>query len=77
MAGIHNRMPVILGPQEAAAWLDTEQRPDDLLQLLKPYSGEMVAFPVAPLVNKVGNDGPERSYRLAAIPCCGNCCLAQ
>jgi putative SOS response-associated peptidase YedK len=60
MAGIHNRMPVILGPDEAEAWLDPSQRQEALLQLLRPCPAEgMEAFPVATLVNNVRNDGRE------------------
>jgi putative SOS response-associated peptidase YedK len=60
MAGIHNRMPVILSPDDAEAWLDPEQKQEALLQFLRPCpADEMEAFPVASLVNNVKNDGPE------------------
>jgi len=60
MAGIHNRMPVILGPDEAEKWLDPEQRPEALLRLLTPCPVELMeAIQVSSLVNNVRNDGPE------------------
>lgn len=48
MQPIHNRMPVILDPDAAEAWLDPRlDRPADLAGLLQPYSAErMEAYPV-------------------------------
>jgi putative SOS response-associated peptidase YedK len=68
MAGIRTRIPVILGPDEATTWLDSEQRQEALLHLLKPCSGEMEAFPVAPLVNNVRNEGPELIVPMGGHP---------
>ncbi len=61
MAGIHNRMPVILPPTAQAQWLDpAPRRPDELQALLKPYpSSEMTAHPVSTLVNSPANDRAE------------------
>ena len=61
LENIHNRMPVILKPDAYEQWLDvTEQRPDRLGGLLKPYpASEMVAYPVSRLVNNPENDVPE------------------
>jgi len=60
MESIHNRMPVILGPEEADAWLDPEQKANALIALLKPLpSNRMEVFPVSTQVNNVWNDGPE------------------
>lgn len=68
MAGIHNRMPVILPETAYAAWLATgEQDPQRLDALLQPYpDSEMVAFPVSRLVNDPKNDQPECIQPLAA-----------
>jgi len=59
---IHDRMPVIVKPGDYDLWLDpTARRPSLLEPLLKPHStgeGEMVAYPVNPLVNSVVNDSP-------------------
>ena len=57
---IHDRMPVILRPEDEAVWLDREQRdPSRLLPLLQPYPAEkMTAYPVSPIVGNVKNDSP-------------------
>ncbi len=59
--GIHNRMPVILKPEDYPKWLDpAEKRPEDLAPLLVPYpAAEMEAFPVSRLVNSPENDLPD------------------
>ncbi len=50
MAGIHDRMPVILKPADYQAWLDPAERDaGELAALLQPYpAAEMEARPVAP-----------------------------
>lgn len=55
---IHDRMPVILDPDDHYLWLDPAFRDKEHLQtLLQPYaSEEMEAYPVSPLVNKPQND---------------------
>jgi putative SOS response-associated peptidase YedK len=59
-AELHNRMPVVLGPQVWPAWLDEE--PADAHQLkamLALYpSEEMVAWPVSARVGNVKNNDP-------------------
>ena len=61
VASIHDRMPVILSGEAAMQWLD--RNPDDinsLASLLVPYSdGEMVAYPVMPLVNSPKHDSTD------------------
>lgn len=61
MSPIHNRMPVILEPEDYARWVDpTPQRPEDLSPLLRSYpAGRMSAHPVSTLVNSPANDRPE------------------
>jgi putative SOS response-associated peptidase YedK len=56
---IHNRMPVILSPEAEELWLDPNESQDDLLSLLKPYTGEMKAFPISTLINSTSNNVPE------------------
>lgn len=54
---IHDRMPVILRPEDFARWLDPAADPAALLPLLGPYAPERLAFhPVSPRVNAVKND---------------------
>lgn len=64
MATLHNRMPVILEPDDYALWLGTPE--DDrkglsLLQhLLRPYPPDrMRAVPVSTYVNTPRNEGPD------------------
>ncbi|MDB5295019.1 MAG: hypothetical protein JWO31_1002 [Phycisphaerales bacterium] len=60
MAPIHDRMPVILRPDDHAAWLDKETSSGNAAALLRPYAdGELVASPVDRLVNSPKNDGPD------------------
>ena len=61
MAGIHDRMPVILEPEAFDLWLDNfDTDPQDAAALMKPAAEDVLeAFEIAPLVNKVANDGPE------------------
>jgi putative SOS response-associated peptidase YedK len=68
MAEIHYRMPVMLDADAAARWTEaTVTDPAALLPLLVPYpAAEMDAYPVAPLVSSVRNDGPELIARVAA-----------
>ena len=58
---IHDRMPVILTEGAYDIWLDTESKGlSDLKEILIPYPPQwMATHEVAPLVNKVQNDGPE------------------
>jgi len=61
MADIHDRMPVILRPEDEAAWLDRgNEDVGALTELLRPFSAEaMRAYPVSPIVGNVKNDSPE------------------
>lgn len=61
MAPIHNRMPVILSPDDEDRWLDPAATdPGAVLSCLRAYPAEaMEAYPVSTLVNRVGQDGPE------------------
>ncbi|NJL89221.1 MAG: SOS response-associated peptidase [Coleofasciculaceae cyanobacterium SM2_1_6] len=63
---IHDRMPVILQPQDYDQWLDPNfKQADKLQELLKPYSAKaMQAYPVSIKVNSPKNDSPECSQRL-------------
>lgn len=53
---IHNRMPVILHPEEAREWLESNHE-NTLIDLLRPYpSDEMDCRAVSTRVNKAGID---------------------
>ncbi|NBD26452.1 SOS response-associated peptidase [Paenibacillus glycinis] len=58
MEPIHNRMPVILQPEDEAAWLDRSLRdPVRLNRLLQPFPSELLeAYPVAGAVGNVAKD---------------------
>lgn len=57
---VHDRMPVMLLPEDEATWLDPELHdPEPLLALLKPYPTELMeAYTVSSQVNKPQNDSP-------------------
>jgi putative SOS response-associated peptidase YedK len=60
MRSIHNRMPVILNPQDYTLWLNSAAQPTQLQDLLRPYSSQaMNSYPVSTLVNKPTNNSPE------------------
>ena len=57
---IHERMPVILPPEDRATWLDPDADPETLAALLRPYPGDdLRAHAVSTLVNSPRNDLPE------------------
>jgi len=60
MAGIHDRMPVILDPATFDVWLDpANDDAEELLALLHPPSaGTVVHHPVGPRVGNVRNNEP-------------------
>ena len=57
-ASIHNRMPVILHPEDYEMWLDPDfDEREPLTTLLKPFPAEaMEAYPVSRRVNKPSNN---------------------
>ena len=61
LAPIHNRMPLILDPDDEALWLDPGcVAPIKVLPCLRPYASErMEAIPVSTLVSSPDNQGPE------------------
>jgi len=61
VSDIHNRMPVIIDPNNYRLWLDPDiSNRSRLEQLLIPYtSSSMTAYPVSDLVNNPRNDGSE------------------
>ena len=68
MAGIHDRMPVILKREDYTAWLTPGELPTvEALALLHPYAaGAMQARPVSKAVNSPAHDSPELVLPLAA-----------
>jgi putative SOS response-associated peptidase YedK len=58
---IHNRMPVILRPEDEEQWRDVSRtRFVKARSLLKPYPAQLMdAHDVSPIVNSAKYDGPE------------------
>ena len=60
VGGIHDRMPVMLLPEDYDAWLGSTTAPEDLRNLLRPYDESLMeAYAVSRKVNSVKNDTEE------------------
>jgi len=60
LAPIHDRMPVILSPDDLRAWLDPRQPPEALARLLVPAPEDRLAcHEVGRAVNSPANDNPD------------------
>ncbi|MFW6183496.1 MAG: SOS response-associated peptidase [Chloroflexota bacterium] len=61
MKPLHNRMPVILEPEDYDAWLQSDGRNQEELQhLLRPAADDMLqAYSISTFVNRPQNEGPE------------------
>ena len=71
VATLHDRMPVILAPDDRERWL-TDPDPVDLM---RPYPADlMTMWPVSPEVNSVKNDRPKLLERIpdAPVPASGD-----
>jgi putative SOS response-associated peptidase YedK len=67
---IHDRMPVILGPDQFERWLDCAQVDEKTAAtLIAPIADEEIeAFEVSSAVNRVANDSPELIAPLSITP---------
>ncbi|GKU78518.1 SOS response-associated peptidase [Paenibacillus sp. L3-i20] len=65
VAPIHDRMPVILQPEQESLWLDRQlQNVAILSSMLQPYPSELLeAYPVGNAVGNVRNDDPSLVIR--------------
>ena len=63
LAGVHDRMPVILAPEHRDRWLDLSLRDAaTAVTLLNPFASKLMRrYPVSMRVNLVANDDPECS----------------
>ncbi|PTX98498.1 SOS response-associated peptidase [Opitutus sp. ER46] len=60
LARVHDRMPVMLTPDQCSRWLEDELDPAAAQELLAPTADAwLTATPVGPAVSSVRNDGPE------------------
>jgi putative SOS response-associated peptidase YedK len=59
-ADVHDRMPVILAPDDYPRWLGEEPASAEALRaLLRPYPAEpMRVYPIGPAIGNVKNEGP-------------------
>jgi putative SOS response-associated peptidase YedK len=64
---VHDRMPVILHPDDYELWLDVDLRKLDLAkELLRPFPAtEMISYPVSPSINSPLNQGAQLVERTA------------
>lgn len=59
-ADVHDRMPVIVKPEDRDRWLNMDIPPEDLIDIYRPFPEEgMITRPISKLVNSPANDGPE------------------
>jgi putative SOS response-associated peptidase YedK len=68
LAQVHNRMPVIITPEDFDLWLDpAAQHAGEIQHLLRPYPAEeMTFYPVSTHVNNPRNDDARCIEPLAA-----------
>ncbi len=65
MRAVHDRMPVVLAPDDWAEWLEGE----DSAPLLRPAPDDLLRFwPVSKAVNSPRNNGPELLVEHASAP---------
>lgn len=69
IATIHDRMPVVVQPQDYARWLDCITRePRDVADIMRPVQPDFFeAIPVSDKVGKVANIGPDLQERVAEL----------
>jgi len=65
IAQIHPRMPVVLRPEQFAAWLDPATPASDVERLIVEARTDFSAYPVSTQVNSTRNDSPELLKRLS------------
>jgi putative SOS response-associated peptidase YedK len=59
VAGVHDRMPVMLMAADYDRWLDPGADLAELRSLLRPYEALMKTYAVSRIVNSAKNDTPE------------------
>ncbi len=67
---IHDRMPVVIQPEDFSRWLDCRtQEPRDVADLMRPAPERFFeAIPVSDKVNRVANTGPDLLERVEREP---------
>lgn len=71
MAAIHDRMPVILEPEDFDAWLECDEtEPEAAARLMRPARDDVLEmWPIATDVNKVANDNADLQAPIGAVEC--------
>lgn len=66
LKSIHDRMPVVIHPEDFARWLDCRtQEPRDVAGLMRPAPEDFFeAVPISDKVNRVANTGPDLQERV-------------
>jgi len=69
MEGIHDRMPVILSPDDYDLWLEPDfHGQGKLLEMLRPYPAEeMEAYPISTVVNNPKNENSKCIEAIAGL----------
>jgi putative SOS response-associated peptidase YedK len=69
ISDVHDRMPVILKPDDYELWLDPGiTDPAQMGDLLAPFESRLMRkYPVGPQVNKAENDGPDCAEEVAPV----------
>ena len=69
MSAIHDRMPVILEPQDFDLWLDGDAEPAEVSALVKPSADDVLElYAISTDVNRVANDNPQVQTPLQNAP---------
>lgn len=70
IAAIHDRMPVVLRPEDFSRWMDcVNYEPRDVLDLMRPVEqGFFEAIPVSDKVNRFANTGPDIQEQVEPAP---------
>ncbi|MCM2291998.1 SOS response-associated peptidase [Allorhizobium sp. BGMRC 0089] len=70
LSAVHDRMPVVIAPDQFDRWLDCRfQEPREVADLLQPVDEDFFEIiPVSDKVNKVAHSGPELQAPVTADP---------
>lgn len=68
LAGVHERMPVLLPPERWGPWLAPTGDPSNLLGADEKWLAGLEIRPVGPEVGNVRNSGPELTARVPGVP---------
>jgi putative SOS response-associated peptidase YedK len=69
VAPLHDRMPVLIRPEDREAWLDPATPEETYAAMLRPAPPSTLAHhPVSPAVNRAAEDGPALIERVAEEP---------